>query len=137
MGVNNIECQTVFVKRNNRRDTIVVVYVNDIVEMKGLSQGVQNQRQENCNTPWEYKLPRSKKGIVVSQCKNTLDLFEETGKLGAKPVDTPIQQNHGLCSESNDLLHNWSAYETLVGKLIYFTLICCKDHESIHTSFKN
>lgn len=34
----------------------------------------------------------SKKGIV------TLDLLEETRKLGRKLADTPIEQNHGLHS---------------------------------------
>lgn len=52
------------------------------------------------------EVARSKKGIVISRCKCTLDLLEETGKLRAKPVDTPIKQNHHLHSESDEVLHD-------------------------------
>lgn len=38
------------------------------------------------------EVARSKKGILISQQKYTLDLLEEIGKLGAKPVDTPMEQ---------------------------------------------
>lgn len=31
---------------------------------------------------------RSKKGIIISQWKYTINLFDEIGKLGAKLVDT-------------------------------------------------
>lgn len=46
------------------------------------------------------EVARSQKGIVISQRKYTLDLLEEIGKLGVKPIDTPVEQNHGLHSES-------------------------------------
>ena len=39
------------------------------------------------------EIARSKKGIVVSQRKYTLDLLKETGISGCKPVDTPIDIN--------------------------------------------
>ena len=55
------------------------------------------------------EVARSKKGIVISQCKCTLDLLEETGKLRAKPVDTPIEQNHHFHSESDEILHDQRA----------------------------
>lgn len=41
------------------------------------------------------EVARSKNGIVISQRKYTLNILEETRKLGAKPADTPIKQNHG------------------------------------------
>jgi hypothetical protein len=39
--------------------------------------------------------------------------------LGCKPVDTPIEFNHGLCDASDDPTIDVSAYQRLVGKLIY------------------
>lgn len=39
------------------------------------------------------EIARSKKGIVVSQRKYTLDLLKETGTSGCKPADTPIEAN--------------------------------------------
>ena len=35
--------------------------------------------------------------IFISQQKYVLDLLIETRKLGCKPVETPIEQNHKLC----------------------------------------
>lgn len=51
-----------------------------------------------------------------------MDLLEETGKLGANPVDTAIEQNHGLHSHSGEPLHDKRANQQLVGKLIYVTI---------------
>ena len=64
-------------------------------------------------------MARSKSGIVISQRKYILDLLKEIGKLGAKPVGTPIEQNHGLHLESREILEDKRIYQRLVGKLIY------------------
>lgn len=69
------------------------------------------------------EVARSKKGIFKCQRKYTPDLLEEMGMVGAKLVDTPIEQNHGLCSDSVKLLDDPSLYQRrLVGKLIYLTI---------------
>ena len=57
----------------------------------------------------------SSSGIVISQRKYILNLLEETGKLGVKPANTPIEQNHGLHLESGELLEDKKMYQTLVG----------------------
>lgn len=44
------------------------------------------------------------------------------GKLGAEPVGTPIEQNHGLHSNSGELLRDGKDIQRLVGKLIYLTI---------------
>ena len=36
----------------------------------------------------------SRYGIFISQQKYELDLLKETDKLGCKPIETPIEQNH-------------------------------------------
>ena len=36
---------------------------------------------------------RSKEGINLSQRKYVLDILEETGLLGSKPVETPMDHN--------------------------------------------
>lgn len=44
-------------------------------------------------------------------------------KLGAKPVDTRLEQNHRLHSHNREPVHDKSTYQRLVGKLIYLTII--------------
>ena len=62
---------------------------------------------------------RSKKGIFVSQRKYVLNLLEETGLLGCKPTETPMEPNLRLQPTSVDKLVNRDQYQRLVGRLIY------------------
>ena len=50
-----------------------------------------------------------------------LDLLREIGKLGCKPVDKPIEFNHGLCDAPGDPMVDRGSYQRLVGRLIYMT----------------
>lgn len=80
---------------------ILVVYVDDIV-VTGNDGDEINSLKAYLRTEFEIEelgtltyflgieVGWSKKGIVISQHKYTMDLLEETGKLGAKPADTPI-----------------------------------------------
>ena len=43
---------------------------------------------------------RSKLGISVSLRKYVLDLLKETGMLGCKPIDTPMDPNTKLSNSS-------------------------------------
>jgi hypothetical protein len=65
------------------------------------------------------EVTRSKKGIFIYQRKYALDMLQETGTLGSKPVDTPLEVNHRLKSEDGDNLEDPGQYQRLVGKLIY------------------
>ncbi|XP_019054647.1 PREDICTED: uncharacterized protein LOC109115270 [Nelumbo nucifera] len=47
---------------------------------------------------------RSKKGIFLSQRKYVIDLLREVGKLGCKPVETPIDPIHMLNSIEEEIL---------------------------------
>ncbi|BBG94842.1 HXXXD-type acyl-transferase family protein [Prunus dulcis] len=58
-------------------------------------------------------------GIFLSQKKYILDLLTETGMLGCKPVDTPIEMNHKLCEDMDQEPTNKEQYQRLVGRLIY------------------
>lgn len=52
----------------------------------------------------------------------TLDLFEEIGFLGAKPTDTPTEQNHGNSVESGELINDIKSNQRLEGCLLYFNI---------------
>ena len=51
-----------------------------------------------------------------------LDILDETGLLGAKPVETPMDPNVKLCVDQGELLPNPDQYRRLVGKLNYLTI---------------
>lgn len=57
---------------------------------------------------------------MISQRKYILDLVENTRKLGAKLVETPIEQNHGLHCKKGEL-HEPREYQRLIVKLIYLS----------------
>ena len=52
-----------------------------------------------------------------------LDILEETGLLGSKPVKTPMDPNVKLYEDQRKLLSNPERYRHLVGKLNYLTII--------------
>ncbi|KAL4036983.1 hypothetical protein IC575_000564 [Cucumis melo] len=67
------------------------------------------------------EMARSKEGIFVSQRKYTLDLLIETGMLGCRPADTPIEFNCKLGNSVDQVPVDKEQYQRLVGKLIYLS----------------
>ena len=67
------------------------------------------------------EVARSKHGIFISQRKYVLDLLAETGMLGSKACDTPIEPNQKLGDGHSGTLVDKGRYQRLVGKLIYLS----------------
>lgn len=74
---------------------------------------------------------RSNAGILLNQRKYVLELISEMGLSGAKPAATPLEANIKLTSVEYDqanavvgdnLLKEITAYQRLVGKLLYVTI---------------
>jgi Reverse transcriptase (RNA-dependent DNA polymerase) len=68
------------------------------------------------------KISHSTKGFFISQTKYNLDLLKETGKLGSKPINTPIDGQHKLNTKDEKSLEDVQQFQRLVGKLIYLTV---------------
>ncbi|GAV70146.1 hypothetical protein CFOL_v3_13644, partial [Cephalotus follicularis] len=82
------------------------------------------------------EVARSSKGICLNKRKYALELISEAGLSGAKPMNTPIEQNVKLTNEEYDvvvakngeviqndtLLEDAEGYQRLVGRLIYLTI---------------
>ncbi|RVW34837.1 Retrovirus-related Pol polyprotein from transposon RE1 [Vitis vinifera] len=99
---------TLFVKKSHAgKLAILIVYVDDII-LSGNDMGELQNLKKYLLEEFEVKdlgnlkyflgmeVARSRKGIVVSQRKYILDLLKETGMLGCKPIDTPMNSQKKL-----------------------------------------
>ncbi|XP_061353225.1 uncharacterized mitochondrial protein AtMg00810-like [Gastrolobium bilobum] len=59
--------------------------------------------------------------IVLNQRKYVLEMLEETGLLGAKPVSTPIEPTVRLHQNQGEKCSDPSLYRRIVGRLLYLT----------------
>ena len=112
--------------------TILIVYVDDIV-ITGNDESFIAQLKQALASEFQVKdlgqmryflgmeITRSRKGNNVSQRKYTLDLLHETGMLGAKPEETPMDDQYKLEIKEKGVPANTERYRRLVGKLIYLT----------------
>jgi len=124
---------TMFYKHSKEgKIAILIVYVDDIIltgddldELKRLKNVLANDFEIKDLGTLKYFLgmefARSKKGIFVSQRKYVLDLLKETGLLGCKAAETPIEPNLKLQSAKPEDVKNREQFQRLVGRLIYLS----------------
>ncbi|XP_021722723.1 uncharacterized protein LOC110690198 [Chenopodium quinoa] len=68
------------------------------------------------------EVARSNQGFYICQRKYAPDIISETGLLGAKPADFPMEQNHKLALAEGRVLEDVEKYRRLVGRLIYLSV---------------
>ncbi|RVW69268.1 Copia protein [Vitis vinifera] len=124
---------TLFVKKSHAgKMAILIVYVDDIIlsgndmeELQNLTKYLSEEFEVKDLGNLKYFLgmvvARSRKGIVVSQRKYILDLLKETGMLGCKPSDTPMDSQKKLGIEKESTPVDRGRYQRLVGRLIYLS----------------
>ena len=135
-GYGFVQCQsdhTLFVKHfPEGKLAILIVYVDDII-LTGNHEGKIDLLKKLLTKEFEIKdlgnlkyflgmeIVRSKKGIAVSQRKYVLDLLNETGMLGCKPAETPMDSTVKLEESDGSPPVDKGRYQRLVGKLIYLS----------------
>ncbi|RVW34515.1 Retrovirus-related Pol polyprotein from transposon RE1 [Vitis vinifera] len=124
---------TLFVKKSHAgKMAILIVYVDDIIlsgndmeELQKLKKYLSEEFEVKDLGNLKYflgmEVARSRKGIVVSQRKYILDLLKETGMLGCKPIDTPMDSQKKLGIEKESTPVDKGRYQRLVGRLIYLS----------------
>ena len=124
---------TIFYKHSkNSKIAILIVYVDDIIltgndeaELAALKEKLAKEFHIKDLGALKYFLgmefARSKEGIFVNQRKYVLDLLGETGMLGCKMVETPIEPNLKLQAAKAEEVKEREQYQRLVGKLIYLS----------------
>ncbi|KAL0539594.1 hypothetical protein IC582_023810 [Cucumis melo] len=102
----------------------IVLTEDDQTEISQLKQRMSDEFEIKDLRNLKYFLgmvARSKEGIFVSQRKYTIDLLTETGMLGCRPADTPIEFNCKLGNSDDQVPVDKEQYQRLVGKLIYLS----------------
>ena len=124
---------TMFYKHSNDgKIAILIVYVDDIVltgddcdELAKLKKKLAEEFEIKDLGALKYFLgmefARSREGISVNQKKYVIDLLNETGMLGCKPAETPIEPNVKLQPAEAENVKNMEYYQRLVGRLIYLS----------------
>jgi len=124
---------TMFYKHSNDgKIAILIVYVDDIVltgddcdELAKLKKKLAEEFEIKDLGALKYFLgmefARSREGIFVNQKKYVIDLLNETGMLGCKPAETPIEPNVKLQLTEVENVKNREHYQRLVGRLIYLS----------------
>ncbi|RVW64572.1 Retrovirus-related Pol polyprotein from transposon TNT 1-94 [Vitis vinifera] len=135
-GYGFVQCQsdhTLFLKHfPEGKLAIIIVYVDDIILTgdheekidllkKLLTKEFEIKDLGNLKYFLEMEIARSKKGIAVSQRKYVLDLLNETGMLGCKPAETPMDTTVKLEESDGSAPVDKGRYQRLVGKLIYLS----------------
>ena len=87
--------QSVFSHTSDRGKILLIVYVDDIIITSDDKQGIDDLKR--------YLQNSFKEGIRISQSKYVLDILEETGLLGSKPMETPMGPNVKLYEDQGEL----------------------------------
>ncbi|BBG95385.1 RmlC-like cupins superfamily protein [Prunus dulcis] len=124
---------SLFVRTRGATFTALLIYVDDIILTGNSLQDIEATKsyllqQFKLKDLGQLKyflgieIAHSSKGIALSQRKYALEILEDAGQLGAKPADSPMEQNLSLSKHDGDYIDDPSSYRRLVGRLIYLTI---------------
>ncbi|GKC16770.1 retrovirus-related pol polyprotein from transposon TNT 1-94, partial [Tanacetum coccineum] len=125
---------SLFILNKDGKFVTLLVYVDDILLVgndKTIIQGIKANLNEKFSIkdlgPLHYYLGieffRNSKGLAITQKKYATDLITHAGLLHTKPSAIPLDPILKLTMTGGEPLQDPSLYRTLVGKLIYLTII--------------
>ncbi|KAE8708634.1 hypothetical protein F3Y22_tig00110336pilonHSYRG00004 [Hibiscus syriacus] len=124
---------SLFVKVNEGKLAIVLVYVDDLI-ITGDDEAEILQTKENLSVRFQMKelgqlkhllgleVDRTHEGIFMCQQKYGKDLLKRFGMLESKLTLMPMEPNVKMCAHEGKDLEDATLYRQLVGSLIYLTL---------------
>lgn len=125
---------TLFLKSIGSALLNLLVYVDDIVVVCSDLHAV-NQIKASLHPEFKIKdlgdlryflgieVARTQGGLLINQRKYTLELLEETAFLASNPAKIHMESTTRLTHNDDPLLSDKAQYRSLVGKLIYLTII--------------
>lgn len=123
---------SLFIKTVGESFTALIVYVDDIV-LTGNSAAEINTIKDVLHSNFRIKdlgtlkyflgleVVYSEQGISLCQRKYCLDLLQDSGLLGCKPVSTPMNYALRLHHDSGPAFPDVLTYRRLIGRLLYLT----------------
>ncbi|XP_076904346.1 uncharacterized protein LOC143559751 [Bidens hawaiensis] len=101
----------------------VIITGNDINTIKETKHFLDKEFSIRDLGPLKFflgiEVARTKRGLVLSQRKYTLDILEDTGMLGCRPSLFPMEQNLKLDKRDGEARVNANQYRRLAGRLLY------------------
>jgi len=124
---------SLFTYRQGNIFMALLVYVDDIVLIGNNSKACQQFKAylHECfsikdlgvlNYFLGIEVARGPQGLFLCQRKYALEIINECGLKGAKPIAVPMEENHKLALPTGKLLDDPTTYRRLVSRLIYLTL---------------
>uniref|UniRef100_A0A6N2LVW3 Reverse transcriptase Ty1/copia-type domain-containing protein n=1 Tax=Salix viminalis TaxID=40686 RepID=A0A6N2LVW3_SALVM len=124
---------SLFVRSHQGNFLALLVYVDDVLLAGNNLQDIEDtklflSKQFKLKDLGKLKyflgieVARSQHGINLSQQKYALEILEDSGFLGVKPSQSPLEQNISLTQFDGELLEDRSICRRLVGRMIYLTI---------------
>lgn len=140
----NYSDYSLFTLQRGSSTVYVLVYVDDLI-IGGNDSDLITKFKAYLNRTFHMKdlgvlkyflgieVSRNNEGIYLSQQKYALDIINECGLLGCKPIDTPMEQNHTLARDKGEFFSEPSKYRRLIGRLVYLTVTKPDLSYAVHT----
>jgi len=134
---------SLFTYKKDSKFMALLVYVDDLV-LTGNDSSLCASFKQYLNECFYIKdlralkyflgieVARNSQGLFLCQQKYALDIIEECGLLGSKPVESPMELNHKVAMATGAPLHDATQYRRLIGRLIYLTITCPELSYALH-----